>query len=179
MPEMYGDDVVEFLRAQRQLTTRLYLYSDLSETELTQKAKASGADGFITKASGLDAAVAVVRDALSLLGPRRRVLLVEAQPDALSAELSQKGLEVFTAASSEDATKVILRKKTRPDLVLLDRQAPGAEELVRFVKTNSLFAHIRVVLFTTDAEVEPLPGAEACLARDATLAGRVFELLSA
>src|SRR4051812_38655246 len=49
MPEMYGDDVVEFLREQRKLTCKLLLYSDISEDELAVKVKRSGADGYISK----------------------------------------------------------------------------------------------------------------------------------
>src|SRR3954468_16858179 len=48
MPEMYGDDVVEFLRATRQIKSTLFLYADLSEAELQKKVADSGADGFIS-----------------------------------------------------------------------------------------------------------------------------------
>jgi DNA-binding response OmpR family regulator len=178
MPEMYGDDVVEFLRAQRRLTARLYLYSDLSETELTQKALASGADGFITKASGLPNAVEVVRAALAALPSRPRVLLVDAAPGALAKELASAGLDVLTAGSVEDATKVILKKRTRPDLVLLARETPSAEELIRFIKANSLFAHIRVVVCAAAGrEAEPLTGADAALPNDSGLGARIISLL--
>jgi CheY-like chemotaxis protein len=177
MPEMYGDDVVEFLRAQRRLTARLFLYSDLSETELTQKADASGADGFITKSSGLDAAVQRVKAALSALPPRRRVLLVDETPEPLSAELATGDLEVLTAASGEDATKIILKKKTRPDLVLLDQKAKGGDELLRFIKDNSLFAHIRVILCSVDGRGDLPPGAEALLPKDPSLAQKIVRLL--
>jgi DNA-binding response OmpR family regulator len=51
MPEMYGDDVVEFLRVQRRLTAKLFLYSDTPEEELAAKAKAAGADGSICRDS--------------------------------------------------------------------------------------------------------------------------------
>lgn len=179
MPEMYGDDVVEFLRAQKRLTARLYLYSDLSETELTQKALASGADGFITKASGLPNAVEVVRAALAALPSRPRVLLVDAAPGALAGELASAGLDVLTAGSVEDATKVILKKKTRPDLVLLERETPNAEELIRFIKANSLFTHIRVVVCAAAGrETMPLAGADAALPKDSALGARIFSLLA-
>src|SRR5581483_2195974 len=47
MPEMYGDDVVEFLRSQRNIKATLWLYSDLPEDELKKKVTASGADGYV------------------------------------------------------------------------------------------------------------------------------------
>src|SRR4051812_887217 len=54
MPEMYGDDVVEFLREQRKLSCKLLLYSDIPEDELKAKVKRSGADGYISKGGGLE-----------------------------------------------------------------------------------------------------------------------------
>ena len=56
MPEMYGDDVVEFLREQRQLSCKLLLYSDIPEDELKAKAARVGADGYVTKGGGVEAA---------------------------------------------------------------------------------------------------------------------------
>src|SRR5687768_1813967 len=43
MPEMFGDDVVEFLRTQRKVKSKLILHSDIPVDELEAKAKASGA----------------------------------------------------------------------------------------------------------------------------------------
>ena len=180
MPEMYGDDVVEFLRAQRKLTGRLYLYSELSEAELDHKAAASGADGFITKSSGLEAAVRLVSDALaSLSGSRRRVLVVHPDPQALDAELTRAGLEVLSAPTAEEATKTILKKKTRPELVVVGVEQ-GAGDLLRFIKANSLFAHIRIVLLhPQDHPIEPLPPeADLALPLGADLGPRLVALLS-
>ncbi|NPC84515.1 response regulator, partial [Pyxidicoccus fallax] len=55
MPEMFGDDVVEYLRRQKKVTAKLVLYSDIPEAELAGKTKASGADGYILKSGGLEA----------------------------------------------------------------------------------------------------------------------------
>src|SRR4051812_33183094 len=57
MPEMFGDDVVEFLRTQRKVTSKLVLYSDIPEKDLAAKARSSGATGFITKSKGVEAAL--------------------------------------------------------------------------------------------------------------------------
>lgn len=185
MPEMYGDDVVEFLRAQRHLKARLYLYSDLNEAELAAKAASSGADGYITKSSGLDTAVDAVRAALS--SGKRRVLVVddsEATTTLLKAELVAQGHEVLTATSVDAATKIILKKKTRPDLVLLDVKMPGVngEEFCRFIKSNSLFAGIQVVLCSAadEAELQRIvkeAGADGYLRKDALIAKEILELL--
>ncbi|RKH82206.1 response regulator, partial [Corallococcus sp. AB032C] len=54
MPEMFGDDVVEYLRKQKGVTAKLVLYSDISEQELEAKVKNSGADSYILKSGGLE-----------------------------------------------------------------------------------------------------------------------------
>jgi CheY-like chemotaxis protein len=192
MPEMYGDDVVEFLRVGRKLTARLFLYSDLPEDELTAKAKASGADGYITKSSGLEAAVEAISNALNPTAgagsvAKRRVLVVddsEGTVKLLHAELTAQGHEVLTATSADAATKIILKKKTRPDLVLLDVRMPGVngEEFCRFIKTNSLFQGIQVVLCSgeSDEELQRIvksAGADGYVRKDSLIAREILDLL--
>lgn len=191
MPEMYGDDVVEFLKVQRQLKARLFLYSDISEDELAAKAKAVGADGFIAKSGGVEHAVETVRAALpgaSGSGVQaRRVLVVddsEATARLLEAELKALGHEVMTANSADAATKIILKKKTRPDLVLLDVNMPGVngEEFCRFIKGNSLFAGIQVVLCSAEEEsvlqrIVQTAGADGYVRKDSLIAREILDLL--
>ncbi|MEW5739718.1 MAG: response regulator [Myxococcota bacterium] len=191
MPEMYGDDVVEFLRVQRKLTAKLLLYSDISEAELAAKAKAVGADGYITKSAGLEAAVAAIEAALGLKSDassgKRRVLVVddsEATARLLEVELSAQGHEVMTANSADAATKIILKKKTRPDLVLLDVRMPGVngEEFCRFIKGNSLFAGIQVILCSAENEEElkrivERSGADGYIRKDSLIAKEILDLL--
>jgi DNA-binding response OmpR family regulator len=64
MPEVYGDDVVEYLKKQKHLRSTLLLYSDLSVEELEQRVQSSGADGYITKSGDLETAIAAIQDAL-------------------------------------------------------------------------------------------------------------------
>ncbi len=192
MPEMYGDDVVEFLKVGRKLTAKLFLYSDISETELAAKAKAVGADGYITKAAGLELAVETIRSALSANTPagvrKRRVLVVddsEATTRLLEVELAGQGHEVMTANSADAATKIILKKKTRPDLVLLDVHMPGVngEDFCRFIKGNSLFAGIQVVLCSAEQEPElqritQAAGADGYVRKDSLIAKEILDLLT-
>ncbi len=192
MPEMYGDDVVEFLKVQRKLKAQLYLYSDIAEAELAAKAQAVGADGYITKSGGLEQAVETIQQALptQLAGGqvRRRVLVVddsEATARLLEVELRGVGHEVMTAHSADAATKIILKKKTRPDLVLLDVQMPGVngEEFCRFIKGNSLFAGIQVVLCSALEEgelqrVSKAAGADGYVRKDSLIAREILDLLT-
>src|SRR5215470_6075630 len=199
MPEVFGDDVLDFLRSQRRVQSRLVLYSDLPEPELAEKARSCAADGYICKANGLERAVADVLRALEggedgdltsssqgranrapeVAAKKRRVLVVddsELTAQWLERELCSKGFEVSTADSADEATKIILRKQTRPDLVLLDVKMPNVngEQLCRFIKTNSLFAGIKVLLCSGEG-IEELKricreaGADGYVAKDAVL----------
>ena len=166
MPEMFGDDVVEFLKQQRGITARLLLYSDIDEEELRRKVASSGADGAISKSTGLEGVLAAVaaqlrsRESAGEAHPRkRRILIVDDSETTvllLEAELRDKGFEVHTAESAEKATKIILKKQTRPDLVLLDVKMPNinGEQLCRFIKSNSLFKGIKVLLCSGMEEQE-------------------------
>jgi CheY-like chemotaxis protein len=190
MPEMYGDDVVEFLRVHRQVKAKLYLYSDIAETELQAKATAVGADGYVTKAHGIEGTVALVQAALGAgeAMPRQRVLVVDdSEPvtKLLEAELVARGHEVFTANNTDDATKLILKKKTRPDVVLLDVQMPGVngEDFCRFIKTNSLFSGIQVILCSGQEESElkrimQTAGADGYIRKDSLIAKELLDLLA-
>jgi DNA-binding response OmpR family regulator len=200
MPEVFGDDVLDFLRTQRKVQSKLVLYSDLPEPDLAEKARACAADGYICKANGLENAVADVlrmlqgdkassasvrtaESAPQLSRRKRRVLVVddsELTGQWLERELSGKGFEVSTADSADKATKIILRKQTRPDLVLLDVKMPNVdgEQFCRFIKSNSLFAGIKVLLCSGEG-VEELKricreaGADGYVAKDAVLGRRL------
>jgi DNA-binding response OmpR family regulator len=65
MPELYGDDVASVLRNERKITTPIYLFSSLPPTELDERAKAAGVDGFIHKGDGLDHLLDRVRTILA------------------------------------------------------------------------------------------------------------------
>lgn len=195
MPEMFGDDVVDFLRSQRRISSKLILYSDLPEPELSVKAAACGADGYICKSIGIHAAIEAIRGALAKApvpplesqraaegsrAPRKRRILVvddsEITTVLLQRELSAKGFLVDTADTAEKATRIILKKKTRPDLVLLDVRMPNVdgEQFCRFIKSNSLFAGIKVLL-CSEEKVEELQricreaGADGYLPKNAVL----------
>lgn len=189
MPEMFGDDVLEFLREAKALKAKLLLYSDLPEDELVERAQSSKADGYILKSQGVEAAIAEVQKHLGAAPAKaparsRRVLVVddsEATARILEAELKAKGYEVQTAKSAEDGTRLILNKKTRPDLVLLDVRMPGVdgESFCRFIKKNSVFSSIRVILCSAMEESElkaaaTAAGADGYLRKDAVIAAEIL-----
>ena len=215
MPEMFGDDVVEYLRHQRQVKSALVLYSDISEEELQAKTRASGADGYISKAGGLEGVLAGVAHYLEHPGrpppkagaaqvtvvpvaeapapkpapsmpvagggkdrPPRILIVDDSEMTAriIEADLVAKGFEVHVADNAEKATKVILKKATRPDLVLLDVRMPDVdgEQFCRFIKRNPIFAGIKVLLCSGEdvAELQRIvreAGADGYVPKDAVL----------
>lgn len=205
MPEMFGDDVVEFLKIQRGVQSKLVLYSDIPEHELSEKAKNAGADGYILKSGGIEALLHKIGAILGISmastaaasvqrrktgempaiqpaaagAKRKRVLVVddsEMTARLLEADLTAKGFEVFTADTADKATKIILKKQTRPDLVLLDVRMPNVngEQFCRFIKGNSLFSGIKVLLCSGEdpAELQRIcreAGADGYVPKDAVL----------
>ena len=188
MPEMYGDDVVEFLREQRKLTCKLLLYSDIPEDELKTKVVRSGADGYISKGGGLEGTVAEVQRLLQNPRARGKKVLVVDDSDAtaklLEVELKARGFEVSTAASADAATRIILKKRTRPDLVLLDVRMPNinGEQFCRFIKSNALFSGIKVLLCSAENETELKrivrdAGADGYVTKDSLIAKMILDEL--
>lgn len=218
MPEMFGDDVVEYLRSVKKVSSKLVLHSDIPEHELQAKTRASGADGYILKSGGLEAMLAEV---IKLAGPpaltqpapspptstapeptpapvaaaapasgkrKPRILIVddsEMTARIIEADLVTKGFEVHVADTADKATKIILKKQTRPDLVLLDVRMPNVngEQFCRFIKSNSLFKGIKVLLCSGE-NVEELQricreaGADGYVPKDAVMSSLVARELS-
>ncbi|MDY7228058.1 response regulator [Hyalangium rubrum] len=223
MPEMFGDDVVEYLRTVKKVSAKLVLHSDIPEQELAGKARTSGADGYILKSGGLEA---MLGEVIKLIGPptlapaetpaatptsaptpaaatppaagspasakpgarKPRILIVddsEMTARIIEADLVTKGFEVHVADNAEKATKIILKKQTRPDLVLLDVRMPNVngEQFCRFIKSNSLFKGIKVLLCSGE-NVEELQricreaGADGYVPKDAVMSSLVARELT-
>ena len=94
----------------------------------------------------------------------------------LQGELTARGFEVHIADSAEKATSIILKKQTRPDLVLLDVRMPNVngEQFCRFIKGNSLFSGIKVLLCSGESpeELQRIcreAGADGFVTKDAVL----------
>ena len=75
----------------------------------------------------------------------------------IKKELDGKGFDIHLATSVDQATRIILKEETRPDIVLLDVVMPGVngEQFCRFIKKNELFSGISVVL-CSGMEIEEL-----------------------
>jgi CheY-like chemotaxis protein len=80
----------------------------------------------------------------------QRILIVddsELTTRLLQAELSGCGLEVLVATTIEQATRLVTRPASRPDLILLDVNMPGVDgcQFCRFLKSNEMFDGIKVI----------------------------------
>jgi CheY-like chemotaxis protein len=61
MPEVYGDFALMFFKEERGIADiPILLYSDIDVGELQQRAKDCGADGFVSKAWGVERMVEIV-----------------------------------------------------------------------------------------------------------------------
>jgi len=82
----------------------------------------------------------------------------------IEAELAGKGFEILRATSADEATRLIVKEKTRPDMVLLDVIMPGVDgrHFCRFVKSNEMFSDVKVVLCSSMDVSELEAAAESC-----------------
>src|SRR5690606_7650354 len=132
---------------ERGFEGRSLLFSDDDLEPLLEQVAPLGADGALCAAPMEGFGERFVE----ALRQRRRVLIVDDSAIAaelLGAELEPKGFQIFYAADAEEATRIILKKETRPDLVLLDINMPNVDgrQFCRFLKQNQLFRGIKVVL---------------------------------
>ena len=134
------------LLRDRGFAGRALVASDAAQEELALQVEGLGADGALTLSPQEDLAR---RFALAV-GGRRRVLVVddsEIVAQLLVMELEKSGFEVHHVLDVESAMSVILKRATRPDLVLLDINMPRVTgpQFCRFKKTNDRFRSIKVV----------------------------------
>lgn len=64
MEQVFGDDVVSFLRDVWQVSAPIFLFSSLPIAELQVRARAAGANGAVCKSDGIDALVSQLNRAL-------------------------------------------------------------------------------------------------------------------
>lgn len=126
---------------------RALLVGDAAAEELGARVNEVGADGALSLAPTDDLARRFAR----AVGGKRRVLIVDDSEIAarlLEAELTEAGFAIDYAPDAEVATSLVLKRATRPDLVLLDVNMPkvSGPQFCRFLKRNERFRSIKVVL---------------------------------
>jgi CheY-like chemotaxis protein len=154
---------------------RALLVGDGSADELGLRAVELKLDGAVATSPPED----LPRRFTAALEARRRVLIVddsEIVARLLKEDLEAKGFEIQYAPDAEKATSIILKRQTRPDLILLDINMPKVDgaQFCRFVKKNEMFRSIKVVFCSGEdkSKVEKLVkecGADGYLLKDELL----------
>jgi len=142
---------------------RALVMGDQPIEELEAAAAEAGADGVLA----LGHPDELPRRFALAVGGRRRVLVVDDSDLAarlLAEELKRAGFDVLTARDAETATSMILKRATRPDLVLLDIHMPkvSGAQFCRFIKKNEMFRSIKVIFCSGDSRETVARLAEEC-----------------
>jgi CheY-like chemotaxis protein len=163
------------LLRDRGFTGRALLLGAVEGEELQAQARGLDLDGALATSPEED----ITRRLTVALETRRKVLIVddsEIVAKLLSDELAEKGFEVQWASDAEKAATIILRRQTRPDLILLDVNMPKVDgaQFCRFVKKNEMFQGIKVIFCSGEdrAKVERLVaecGADGFIPKDELL----------
>ncbi len=125
---------------------RALLAAEGAQADLRKQATELGLDGAVALSPPEDLAARVA----AAVEAHRRVLIVddsEIVARLLREELEAKGFEIQYAPDAEKATSIILKRQTRPDLILLDINMPKVDggQFCRFVKKNEMFRSIKVI----------------------------------
>jgi len=139
------------LLRDRGFAGRALVTYDLPKAELDRQVQEVGADGALAASPREDLA----RRFAVAVGGRRRVLIVddsEIVARLLRLELEKAGFAVDYAPDVEKATSIILKRATRPDLVLLDINMPrvSGPQFCRFIKGNDRFRSIKVLFCSSE-----------------------------
>ncbi|HVO19483.1 MAG TPA: response regulator [Anaeromyxobacter sp.] len=134
------------LLRDRGFSGRVLLVGDGTAEELARSARELELDGAVAGPQQEDFAARLA----AAVESRRRVLIVddsEIVARLLQEELEAKGFEILYAPDAEKATSIILKRATRPDLILLDINMPKVDgaQFCRFVKKNAMFRSIKVL----------------------------------
>ena len=118
----------------------------------------------------------VLANSINIPKDRQRLLVVddsELTIGLMTKELTSRGYEIISSKNVEKATQMILRPDTRPEMVLVDVNMPNINgaQFCRFIKSNSLFEGVKVVLCSTmpTDELQALAtsyGADGYIAKD-------------
>jgi CheY-like chemotaxis protein len=142
------------LLRDRGFSGKALLAADGTTEDLRRQAGELGLDGSLS----LSPPEEIGKRLTAVLGARRRLLIVddsEIVARLLREELEAKGFEIQYAPDAEKATSIILKRQTRPDLILLDINMPKVDggQFCRFVKKNDQFKSIKVIFCSgTDKE---------------------------
>ncbi len=140
-----GRQAAALLR-DRGFSGRVLLVGEGALEELSQGAQDLHLDGCVPGPAEADFALRFA----AAVQTGRKVLIVDDSAIVarlLEEELSAKGFQIQYAPDAQRATSIILKRSTRPDLILLDINMPKVDgaQFCRFVKKNAMFRSIKVL----------------------------------
>lgn len=154
---------------------RALLLGDGSAEDLAAQARELHLDGWVelSPTEGLPARLQAALDR------KRKVLIVddsEIVARLLAQDLETKGFEIQYAPDAEKATSIILKRATRPDLILLDINMPKVDgaQFCKFVKKNAMFKSIKVLFCSGEDREKVARLASECGADGYILKGEVL-----
>jgi CheY-like chemotaxis protein len=147
-----GRQAAALLR-DRGFAGRVLLVGETKPEELAQTAQELKLDGYVANPWEED----FPKRFAAAVESSRRVLIVddsEIVARLLQEELEAKGFQIQYAPDVEKATSIILKRSTRPDLILLDINMPKVDgaQFCRFVKKNAMFRSIKVLFCSGDSK---------------------------
>jgi CheY-like chemotaxis protein len=154
---------------------RTLLLADGTAAELAAQAREAQLDGWVE----LSPAEGLLARLQAALDRKRKVLIVddsEIVARLLAQDLAQKGFEIQYAPDAEKATSIILKRATRPDLILLDINMPGVDgvHFCKFLKKNEMFKGIKVLFCSGEDREKVARLAAECGADGYILKGEVL-----
>jgi CheY-like chemotaxis protein len=154
---------------------RTLLLADGAAEELAAQARELQLDGWLelSPTAGLASRLQLA------LERKRKVLIVddsEIVARLLAQDLAQKGFEIQYAPDAEKATSIILKRATRPDLILLDINMPKVDgaQFCKFLKRNEMFKGIKVLFCSGEDREKVARLATECGADGYILKGEVL-----
>jgi CheY-like chemotaxis protein len=142
---------------------RSFLFGDGAADDLAAQARDLHLDGAVE----LSPPEGLAGRLQAAMERKRKVLIVddsEIVARLLATDLEQKGFEIHYAPDAEKATSLILKRATRPDLILLDINMPKVDgaQFCRFLKKNEMFKSIKVLFCSGEDREKVARLAEEC-----------------
>lgn len=175
-----GRQAAALLR-HRGFSGRVFLVGEGAQRELKELAQELHLDGAIHGPAEPDFAE---RFAAAVVNGRKVLIVDDSEIIArlLEEELTAKGFQIQHARDAQKATSIILKRATRPDLILLDINLPKVDggQFCRFVKKNEMFRSIKVLFCSSEnkARMEQLVaecGADGYLSKSNLLGKWIVE----
>jgi CheY-like chemotaxis protein len=172
--QVHGRKAAALLR-DRGFVGRALLLDDGPADELAARARALQLDGWIERSPPAGLAVRLQ----AVIDRKRRLLIVddsEIVARLLAEDLEAKGFEIQYAPDVETATSIILKRATRPEMILLDINMPRVDgtQFCKFLKRNEMFKSIKVLFCSGEDREKVARLAAECGADGFILKGEVL-----